>query len=309
LIVTLTVNPAIDRVISVDRLAFEDRAYVNSSRECAGGRGLNASCVIQAFGGETVAVITCGGDSGQRLHEHLADCGFRISTVPIRHPIRTNLTITDRHGLTVNLNEAGPALEKGEVARVERAVRETLGSATWLLLCGSLPPGVPAGFYGKLITMARKKNVKTLLHADGQALIEGIDARPTVVTPNQKEADRLLSRTLLTRTHYLEAAERIRSMGAESVVLSLGSRGAVGAFSDGLMEALPPRIDALCPIGAGDALSAAYTWAMERKPNAAEALRWGVAAGTASARLPGMSFATLAQTQEMYKQVEVRRAE
>ena len=309
MIVTLTINPAIDRVISVDRLAFEDRAYVNSSRECAGGRGLNASCVIQAFGGETVAVITCGGDSGLRLHEHLGDCGFRISTVPIRHPIRTNLTITDRHGLTVNLNEAGPALEKGEVARVERAVRETLGSATWLLLCGSLPPGVPAGFYGKLIGMARKKNVKTLLHADGQALIEGIDARPTVVTPNQKEADRLLSRTLLTRTHYLEAAERIRSMGAESVVLSLGSRGAVGAFSDGLMEALPPRIDALCPIGAGDALSAAYTWAMERKPNAAEALRWGVAAGTATARLPGMTFASLAQTQEMYKQVEVRRAE
>ena len=75
------------------------------------------------------------------------------------------------------------------------------------------------------------------------------------------------------------------------------------------MEALPPRVDALCPIGAGDALSAAYTWAMERKSNGADALRWGVAAGTASARLPGMSFASMAQAQEMYHQVEVRRAE
>jgi 6-phosphofructokinase 2 len=98
-------------------------------------------------------------------------------------------------------------------------------------------------------------------------------------------------------------------MGAESVVLSLGSRGAVGAFADGVIEALPPRIDAVCPIGAGDALSAAYTWSMTKKPNPAEALRWGVAAGTASARLAGMRFANLEQTKEVYSQVEMRRAE
>ncbi|HLK61882.1 MAG TPA: 1-phosphofructokinase family hexose kinase [Bryobacteraceae bacterium] len=309
MIVTLTINPAIDRVISVDHLAFEDRAYVNSSREGAGGRGINASFVLHAFGGETLAVITSGGDSGKRMESYLATSGFPLKVVPIRNPIRTNLTITDRHGLTVNLNEAGPCLEKSEVVCVERAVREALKTASWLLMCGSLPPGVPPGFYGKLISMARARKVKTLLHADGQALIEGIDAKPTVVTPNQKEADRLLSRTLLTRTHYLEAAERIRSMGAESVVLSLGSRGAVGAYPDGLIEAIPPRVEAVCPIGAGDALSAGYSWAMERKNIPADALRWGVAAGTASAKLPGMNFASLAQTQEIYRQVEVRRVE
>jgi fructose-1-phosphate kinase PfkB-like protein len=76
-----------------------------------------------------------------------------------------------------------------------------------------------------------------------------------------------------------------------------------------MYEALPPRVDAVCPIGAGDALSAGYTWAMERKDKAVEALRWGVAAGTASARLPGVTFASLEQTQEMYKQVELRRVE
>ena len=109
----------------------------------------------------------------------------------------------------------------------------------------------------------------------------------------------MLGRTLLTRTHYLEAAERMRTMGPESVVLSLGSRGAIGAFREGIFEALPPRVDAVCPIGAGDALSAAYTWAMTRKNNAVDALRWGVAAGTASARVPGMKFATLEQTKEI----------
>jgi len=309
LIVTLTINPAIDRILSVDRLAFEDRSYVNSTRESAGGRGINASAVLHTFGAETTAVFPSGGASGKRLESLLSDCGFLIAVVPIHNPIRTNLTVTDKHGLTVNLNETGPAFNKAEVARVERVVKERLEHATWLMVCGSLPPGVPSSLYAKLITMARERKVKTLLHADGQALREGIEAKPTVVTPNQQEAERLLGRTLLTRTHGLEAAELIRHMGPEMVVLSLGSRGAIGAFADGLVEAIPPRVDAVCPIGAGDALSAAYIWSMTRKANAAEALRWGVAAGTASSRLPGMGFASLEQTREIYRQVEVRRAE
>ncbi len=309
MIVTLTINPTIDRVISVDRLAFEDRAYINSTRESAGGRGINASCVIHSFGGKTLALLISGGNAGKRLQEHMECDGMAFQVVPIENEIRTNLTITDKHGLTVNLNEAGPTLSKAEVARVEKVVEGTLDRATWLMVCGSIPPGVPPSFYGRLIAAARKKKVKTLLHADGEALRQGIEERPTVVTPNQQEADRLLGRTLLTRTHYLEAAERIRTMGPESVVLSLGSRGAVGAFREGIFEALPPRVDAVCPIGAGDALSAAYAWAMGRKNNGVEALRWGVAAGTASARLPGVTFASLEQTQEMYKQVELRRSE
>jgi 1-phosphofructokinase family hexose kinase len=309
LIVTLTLNPAIDRTISVDRLAFEDRAYINSSGESPGGRGINASCVIHSFGGDTTAVFPSGGGSGKRLEHLLCGCGYRILVVPIEHDIRTNLTITDRHGLTVNLNEAGPQLSKTEVMRTEKAVRETLPAASWLMLSGSMPPGVPPSFYAKLISIARQKKVKTMLHAEGEALRLGIEAKPTVVTPNQQEAERLLGRTLLTRTHYLDAAARIRAMGPDSVVLSLGSRGAVGASSRGLVEALPPRVDSVCPIGAGDALSAAYAWAVTRKAPPDDALRWGVAAGTASAQLPGMNFATLAQTQEVYSNVEVRRVE
>ena len=302
-------NPAMDRTISVDRLAFEDRAYINSSSESPGGRGINASCVIHSFGGETLAVFPSGGEAGKRIEGFLAQYGYEIAVVPIEREIRTNLTITDRHGLTVNLNEAGPELSKAEVARIEKAVRERMEKAAWLMVCGSIPPGVPSSFYGKLIAAARQKKVKTLLDADGDVLREGLEAKPTVVTPNQQEAERLIGRTLLTRTQYLEAALHIREMGADTVVLSLGSRGAVGAFAEGLTEALPPRVDAVCPIGAGDALAAAYVWALERKSKPADALRWGVAAGTASARLPGMNFASLAQTEEMYRQVEVRRAE
>jgi 1-phosphofructokinase family hexose kinase len=309
LIVTLTINPAIDRTISVDRLAFEDRARISSSRESAGGRGINASSVIQSFGGQTLAVLASGGERGRRLEALLEGCGFPVAVVAIRNEIRTDLTITDKHGLTIHLNEAGPELTADEVARVEKAVREQLPTAAWLMLCGSLPPGVPASFYGKLVALARRRKVKTLLHTSGEALREGIEARPTVVTPNQPEAERLLGGTLLTRTQFLEAAEQVRKMGAESVVLSLGSRGAVGAFPDGLIAASAPPVDSVCPIGAGDALAAAYAWAMLRQAKPADALRWGVAAGTASARLPGMRFASLAQTEEIYAKVEARPAD
>lgn len=307
MIITLTVNPAIDRTLTVDRLAFEDRSYILSSRESPGGRGIIAACVIHSFGAKTLAVLTSGGNSGRRLEEHLCGCGFEVDVVRLRNETRQNLTITDKHGLTVNLNEVGPLVEKDEIACLEKTLRSRLEGAEWLILAGSLPPGVPVTFYAKLIEMARQKKVKTLLDADGEALREGLEAKPTVVSPNQQEAERLLSKALLTRSHYLDAVERIRAMGADSVLLSLGSRGAVAASAAGILEAVPPRVEAVCPIGSGDALAAAYAWAMVRQSNHGDALRWGVAAGTASARLPGMTFASLTQTEEIYRQVEVRR--
>ncbi len=308
MILTLTANPAIDHNISVDRLAFEDRAYINSTGESPGGRGLNAASVIHSFGGKTMAILTAGGNAGAHLEELLRSCGYPIVVVPIHNESRTNLTITDRQGLTVNLNESGPRMEKAEVARLEKVVRDKLAGASWLMLAGSLPPGIPSNFYAKLITLARAKKVKTLLDADGEALLHGIEAGPTVVSPNQQEAERLLNRALLTRNHFIEAVKRIREMGAESVVLSLGSRGAMGAFADRIVEAVPPRVDAVSPIGSGDALAAAFVWAIRRSNDPADALRWAVAAGTASALLPGMKFASREQAEQIYSQVEMRGA-
>jgi 1-phosphofructokinase family hexose kinase len=307
LIVTLTMNPAIDRTIAVDRLAFDDRAYILSSKDSPGGRGINAACVIHSFGGKTHAILPAGGERGTRFEHYMERCGFPVSTVPIRQDIRLNLTITDRHGLTIKLNEIGPRLDRGEIASVVGTVESQLAHASWLMLCGSLPPGVPSEFYAQLIGRARKKNVKTLLDTDGEALAQGIEASPTIVTPNQQEAERLLNTVLLTRSQSIAAARRIQSLGAESVVLSLASRGAIGVAEAVMWEAIPPRVDAISPIGAGDAMAAAIMWAFEQGEEFEEAVRWGVAAGTASAKLPGMSFASLEQTRDMHGEIELRR--
>jgi len=270
MILTLTINPAIDRIVSVDRLVFEDRAYILDQTEVAGGRGVNASVLLHRFGGKTIALLTSGGAAGERMEKSLAGMGFPFEVVRVRPESRTNLTISDKQGLTVKLNEVGHTLSATELNQIRHLVEARLAKARWLMICGSIQPGVPPSFYCEIIEMAQARGVRTL--------------------------------------QFLEAVDRIQAMGPESVILSLGSRGAVGSGPDGVFEALPPRVDALCPIGAGDSLAAAFVWAMDKKKAFYEALRWGVAAGTASAALPGLSFPTIEQTRAIYKQVDVRPA-
>jgi 1-phosphofructokinase family hexose kinase len=308
LILTLTINPAIDRTIISDRLAFEDRGYILSRSEAAGGRGVNASQVIHAFGGKTLALLTSGGAIGKRMEQSLAEMGFPFEVVRVSAESRANLTISDKHGLTIKLNEIGAPLQQRDVDAARDLMEARLKKASWLMICGSTQPGVPPHFYSEIIALAKSRGVRTLLDTDGDALSHALEARPSVISPNQQEAERLLGRAIITRSQSLEAVKRIHDMGPESVILSLGSRGALASSSDGILEALPPRVEALCPIGAGDALAAAFVWAVEKKKPFADAVRWAVAAGTATAALPGMSFPTLEQTRAIYKQVEVRPA-
>lgn len=308
MILTLTINPAIDRTVTVDKLVFEDRAYILDRAESAGGRGINASHVIHTFGGKVLALLTSGGEAGQRMETSLSGMGFPFQAVRVGSESRINLTISDKQGLTVKLNEVGAPLQALELRAIRDLVESLLGKARWLMICGSMQPGVPPHFYCELIELAKARGVKTLLDTDGEALQHALEAKPTVISPNQPEAERLLGRALLTRNQFLEAVDRIHAMGPESVILKLGSRGAIGLSAEGPLEALPPRVDVVCPIGSGDALAAAFVWSMDKGKTFAESLRWGVAAGTATAALPGIHFPSLRQTRAIYKQVEVRPA-
>jgi 1-phosphofructokinase family hexose kinase len=306
LIVTLTANPALDLIFSADRLAFDQRAYLQERTESPGGRGVNASMVLHSLGAETLAIALTGGVTGERFEHLLEGAGFPLELVRIQRDIRTNYAITDRQGLTVKLDEPGPMLEPEEIRQLEEATLRQLGNADWLLLCGSLPPGVPSGFYRRMIEKARSMGVKTLLDCGGRPLLDGLDAQPTVVTPDRTEAGQLLERALVMKSHFNQAASQINKMGPEYVLLSLGSRGAVVAHDGTVTEVIPPRVDAVCPIGAGDALNAAMVWAITNGSDIIDGARWGVAAGTASACLPGLEFAPLADIRRVYAEVEVR---
>jgi 1-phosphofructokinase family hexose kinase len=307
-ILTLTVNPALDRIVTVDRLVFEDRAYIESTTEMAGGRGINAARVLVNFGVETVAVTTSGRETGRKMEELLQKDAFEKDVVKIRNTIRTNLTISDRQGLSIKLNEIGPSISKLEQKRISQAVERRLPEASWLMLCGSLPPDIDLHFYSKLLKLAAKHKVQTMLDTDGDPLLHAMEGGPTVVKPNQSEAERLLNTALITRTQLIDAVQKIKSLGAKSVVLSLGSRGVIAAtFTEGIVEVIPPAIDAVCPIGAGDAMSAAIVWSLSKGNSFSESLRWGVAAGTASSKLPGITMANLEQTKEIYPHTQITK--
>ncbi len=307
-VLTLTVNPAVDRIVTVDRLVFEDRAYIESTTEAAGGRGINVSRVINAFGGKTTAITTSGREVGRKFEQELEHDSFDKEIVKIRSNIRINIAISDRQGLSVKLNERGPKLSKLEQDRIFRAVENLLPNASWLMLCGSTPPGMDMHFYTRLIQKASQHGVETFLDTDGDALLHGLEAKPTIVKPNQSEAERLLNTALITRSQQIDAVQRIKALGPQSVALSLGSRGAIAATtSEGVLEVVPPPIQSLCPIGAGDAMSAAMVWALTKGESFGDALRWGVAAGTASSKLPGIALANLEQTKEIYAQTQLTR--
>ena len=307
-ILTLTVNPAVDRIVTVDRLVFEDRAYIESTSEAAGGRGINVSRVLTGLGTKTTAITTSGRDVGRKFEEQLKQDSFDKEIVKIRSNIRLNIAISDRQGLSVKLNERGPKLSKLEQERIAEAVKKLLPSASWLMLCGSAPPGMDTHFYTKLIQLATQHGVETFLDADGESLLHGLEGKPTIVKPNQSEAERLLNTTLITRSQQIDAVQSIKALGPKSVVLSLGSRGVIAATSsEGVLEVVPPQIHSLCPIGAGDAMSAAIVWALTKGESFGDALRWGVAAGTASSKLPGITLANFEQTKEIYPQTQLTR--
>jgi 6-phosphofructokinase 2 len=307
-ILTLTVNPALDRIVTVDRLVFEDRAYIESTTEMPGGRGINAARVLVSLGSETVAITTSGRETGRKMEELLQADTFEKDVVKIRNPIRTNLTISDRKGLSIKLNEIGPSLSVPEQGRIIKAVAKRLPESSWLMLCGSLPPEIDLHFYTKLIKLAAKNQVETLLDTDGDPLLHAMEGAPTIVKPNQSEAERLLNTALNTRSQLIDAVQKIKSLGPKSVVLSLGSRGVIAdTSSEGILEVIPPPIDAVCPIGAGDAMSAAIVWSLAKGNSFSDSLRWGVAAGTASSKLPGITMANLEQTQEIYPYTQITR--
>ena len=306
MILTLTLNPAIDFTITTNRIVYDDRTFILSEQEQPGGKGINAAQVIYSYGGEVHAIAPIGGETGQRFAHLLAGAQIPVTLIPVSGETRRNFAIVDQQGLMIKLDHTGSQLTDEELQWIEKAVREHMSQASWLMLNGSLPPKSPPEFYARLIRLARQHGVSTTLDSSGEALRLGLEARPTLCKPNRPEAERLLDRTILSESQAAAAARDIQKMGAEKVVLSMGSQGAIGAWEEGLLRAVLPSVQTGCAIGAGDVLAAICVLGLSRKMSFPEAFRWGIAAATAAAGNPGLTFAPPEQTEQMKSQIELR---
>jgi 1-phosphofructokinase len=279
MIVTLTLNPSVDRTVEVESLERGEVMRALGGRVDPGGKGINVSRALATHDLPTRAVVTVGGPEGEHLVTLLRATGIEIVPVRIRNSIRSNITVVEPDGTTTKFNEPGAELSAAELAAVFAAVRTAVESADWLVASGSLPPGTPAEVYADLIRLLSGTGTNIAVDTSGPALEAVLAAGPTLVKPNRDELAEVTGRRLDSIADVVEAACRLRDLGARAVLASLGAEGAVLVDDDGAIHGRTPTVAPLSSVGAGDAMLAGFLAGGGIGENAlVEALAWGAAA-------------------------------
>ncbi|MER5729143.1 1-phosphofructokinase family hexose kinase [Streptomyces sp. NPDC002138] len=270
MIVTVTLNTALDVTYRVPRLLPHASHRVSDVIERPGGKGLNVARVLAALGHEVTATGFAGGPAGAAVRTGLAAHapGVVDALLPCAGPTRRTLAVADAAtGDTTQFNEPGPLITPAEWAafleHYDALVRSSARPVAAVALCGSLPPGVPVGAYAVLVRAARAAGVPVLLDTSGEALRRGIAARPEMIKPNAAELAELTG-----SREPLPATRDARRRGAHAVITSLGPAGLLAATPQGTWQAAPPRALSGNPTGAGDSAVAGLLSAL------AEGLDW-----------------------------------
>ncbi|TDD65445.1 1-phosphofructokinase [Actinomadura rubrisoli] len=290
MIVTVTLNPSLDRTIEVDALTRGAVIRARSARLDPGGKGVNVSRALLAAGVPSVAVLPVGGPDGHRLQRLLEEQGLTVRAVPVRGCTRSNVTIVEPGGMVTKLNEPGGRLSRAELDAVVQAVVSETRGASWVVACGSLPPGVPDGFYGELCKVLAPARAKVAVDTSGPALPAAVRAGPDLVKPNREELTEAVGRPVGRLSEAIDAAGLLCASGARAVLVSLGAEGAVLVDGDGVRTGRAPVARPKSTVGAGDALLAGFLAAGARGSVAlAAGLAWGAAAVRQPAgRMPGI---------------------
>ncbi|OEJ26297.1 1-phosphofructokinase [Streptomyces agglomeratus] len=301
MILTVTLNTALDITYRVPALVPHASHRVTDVAERPGGKGVNVARVLAALGHDTVVTGFAGGPTGAVLRDLLAPLGPVDALIPVAGNTRRTIAVADATtGDTTQLNEPGPAVTPEEWAAFLTSYAELLGDADAVALCGSLPPGIHVGAYGQLIRRARAAGVPVLLDTSGEPLRRGIAARPDLVKPNADELAQLTG-----SREPLRAAHDARRRGAHAVVASLGADGMLAATPEGRWQAAPPARVKGNPTGAGDsAVAGLLSGLVERLPWP-ERLARAVALSAATVLAPAAGEFDTSTYEDLLPRVEV----
>lgn len=312
MIVTVTLNPSVDHALFLPAVVLNDVNRVQKVERDAGGKGVNLSRMAARLGADTLATGFLGGGAGSYVRSVLDAHQVRHLFVPIAGETRVNFSVEDSRGLPpTTFNEPGPEIQPDEVEELFLVLESLLNRAQWLALGGSLPPGLDASVVARLVAFGRARGVRVSLDADGQALKLGLSAKPHFIKPNTHEAERLLGRRIESLEDAIRAADEIRGlMGPEpgdlpALVLSRGPDPTVMACGKGIFVGRPAVLETRSTIGCGDSMVAGFLWALDEGRDIAEAFRWGMAAGAATAASGGSDVGTLEDVRRFYEQVSV----
>ncbi|MDN0068726.1 hexose kinase [Collinsella ihumii] len=308
MILTVTMNPSIDTRYSVDHLVIDDVNRVTPAKT-AGGKGLNVSRVLVQLGDDVVATGLLGGHSGAYLGELMDADGITHRFTPIAGESRTCIALL-HDGNQTEFLESGPTVSAEELEAFVGNYADLVSKASCVTLSGSLPKGVPADTYARLVAIAAGAGVPVLLDTSGAALDAALEAdvKPTLVKPNLTEINGLLGASFtsddLSDLRQTLAADA-RFAGIPWVVISMGAAGSV-AFHDGrTLRARAPRIEAVNATGSGDSTIAGFAHAIAAGSDAEEVLRCGNTCGTLNAMDPQTGHLVMDKWDEIYQGVEI----
>ncbi len=309
-IFTVTLNPSLDRTLSVPALVAGTLHRARVVRNDLGGKGINVSRALRALGVSSCVVGVFGGRTGHALRDGLRGEGYEVEAIEVGEETRQNSTLYDESsGVYTKVNELGPRLDVAELERIESRVERLARRGDCWALCGSLPPGAHDDLYARLISRLRAAGALALLDASGAALERGVRAGPYAVKPNVEEAAALLQVSISEEDEEgaRGAVERIACGDTAMAMLTMGSRGLLLAAAGQLWRAVPPNADIRSPVGAGDAALAGLLWAMGEQCDPQECARRAAACGTAAAMQEGTGVGDARLVHELMPLVKMSR--
>ncbi len=305
-IATLTLNPTIDKNTRIERVLAEEKLRCEAPSREPGGGGLNVSRAIDRLGGDSRALYTAGGFTGDILQSLLDDEGIDQTPLPIDGETRENLIVyemsTDRQ---FRFGMPGPELGPDDFAACLDAVRGLDPAPDYLVASGSLPPGVPDDAYAAVAEAARELGARPLLDTSGAALREAMDAGWYLLKPNLRELEQLAGISFETEAARIDAARDFIERGwCEVVVLSMGASGALLITADRAEHVHSPTVPINSRVGAGDSMVGGLVLALTRGLDLDDAVRFGVAAGAAAVMTPGTELCRREDTEALFEKIE-----
>lgn len=286
MIVTVTLNAAIDRTLTVPNFQRGQRHRASSSLALPGGKGINVARALKTLGVPVVATGFVGGSTGHRIVEALTAEAILNDFVRIEGESRTSTAVVDpAGGAYTEINEWGPAVQDEELELLREKLRYLSQGAELVVFAGSLPRNVSDEFYAEAIHELARRHVPAALDSDGAPLRAGVDAEPFLVSPNQAEAESLVGQEFHDEEDFRLALDQIADLGPRNVLITTES-GCVAALRDEReprrYRVVAPRVEPISKVGSGDVLLAAYIAARSNGRSQEDALRAAVAAGAAS---------------------------
>ncbi|WP_028579484.1 1-phosphofructokinase [Desulfogranum japonicum] len=305
-LLTITLNPAIDLACTVPGLTLGQVNRVIDYQHDAGGKGVNIAALLRKFDLQVAATGFLGSDN-QEIFETLFR-NERIEDLFVRIPgsTRIGIKILDpKSHSTTDLNFPGLSPEQEHVEALIDVIRKQLQDTAAVIIAGSLPPGVEAGVVGKLVTMIKECGSRVFVDTSGEALTSAIEAKPTFIKPNIDELSEYLGRTVRSEREIFTEAEKLIRSGVETVVVSLGERGALFVEKEEAYYTTPPSIDVVSTVGAGDALVGSMAAGMMLNLSLRERAKMATAISAAVVTQAGPGLKSIGEARLLEQQVDI----